>query len=351
MMMTALIGALTGFVSAMLFASASTGTVLGVLVLFFLSPMPVAIAGIGWNSRAALVAVCVATLLIFLIGRGGLVSPLFYVLALGAPAVVLSHLLLLARPVAPDPAHVAAGPEPQAALEWYPVGRAIALAAVWAGVLGSIAMLNMDANLDTVMPELKRGVARMVALGYPIPGAQRSADGSFLATPEQIEAMARLMLALMPGMIAAFWLLITMINLWLASATAFAAGRLKRPWPDLATLVLPSWLPALLAASLAGCFAGGATGRIATAFALGCLAATTLAGLAILHYVTRGHQLRPLVLMAAYGTLATITPISAIGISLLALVEPIVGWNRRGPPPASPPPDPMPWDPPKPPGA
>ena len=333
MLATAIIGALTGFVSAMLFASASTGSALGVLVLFFLSPMPVAIAGLGWNSRAALIAVVVGALSIFLISAGRLSSPLFYVSALGAPAVVFAHYLLLARPVTP-PA-TATSPAPQPVLEWYPIGRVVAFAALWAGVLATIAMLLIHSDLDTVKAALGKSITQLAAQGFPLPGQNGQAGANAPPTPEQIENVSRIMLAIMPGMIAGLWFAVAMVNVWLAGVTVRAAGRLVRPWPDLAALALPPSLALVLAAGLAGSFLDGTLGRIAGCIAAGCFAAYTLGGLAVLHHVTRGIAIRPLVLMAAYSTLILIPPISALGISLLALAEPILSWNRRGPPPGS----------------
>lgn len=332
---TLLIGILTGVVSALLVASASTGSALGVLVLFFLAPMPVAIAALGWNSRAALVAVGTAALLVAIISGGRITSALFYVAALGGPAALLAHLLMLARTIPAAPLPGGAAPAP--ALEWYPVGRVVMAAALWAGILAAVAMELVHADLDTVMPLLRRAIGQVAEQGLTLPGSKQKGAPP---TPQQIEDMARLMLIVMPAVIATFWFFVAVTNQWLAAASVALAGRLKRPWPDLATMSLPAWLALVLAAALALSFFDGPVGRIAGCIAAGCFAAYTLTGLAVLHFLSRGLALRPLLLLAAYLALVIIPPIAMVGISLLALAEPVLSWSRAGSKPQGPPPPP-----------
>ena len=59
-----------GLVSALLFASATAGTLISVLVLFALSPMPVAIAGLGWGWGSAGVAAITGAAAVWLMGSG-----------------------------------------------------------------------------------------------------------------------------------------------------------------------------------------------------------------------------------------------------------------------------------------
>jgi len=50
-----IIGAGSGLISAALFASAATATALAG-VLFYLAPLPICLAGLGWGGTAALVS-------------------------------------------------------------------------------------------------------------------------------------------------------------------------------------------------------------------------------------------------------------------------------------------------------
>jgi hypothetical protein len=100
------IGAGAGFVSALLFAVTTTGNPLAI-VLYFVSPLPILIAGLGWNHRAALAVALVGGLILALAFTplaGGV-----YAAAVALPAWWFSYLLLLAR-------------TENATTEWYPLG-------------------------------------------------------------------------------------------------------------------------------------------------------------------------------------------------------------------------------------
>ena len=119
-----LLGAGAGLVSAALFASAATGTALAG-ILFYLTPLPICLAGLGWGWTTAGVAALAGTLV-----AGGVLGPAAGAVFAGAialPIAVLCYLALLSRPVA------ATGGQ-QAALEWYPIGRLVGWAAIVAGV-------------------------------------------------------------------------------------------------------------------------------------------------------------------------------------------------------------------------
>ena len=51
----AVIGALAGLVSALLFVSAATSAVAAALLMVYITPLPLMIAGLGWGIRQALI--------------------------------------------------------------------------------------------------------------------------------------------------------------------------------------------------------------------------------------------------------------------------------------------------------
>jgi hypothetical protein len=91
------LGAGAGLVSAALFASAATGTALAG-ILFYLAPLPICLAGLGWGWRTAGVAAVAGTLVAG--GVLGLAAGSIFAGAIALPITVLCYLALLSRPVA-----------------------------------------------------------------------------------------------------------------------------------------------------------------------------------------------------------------------------------------------------------
>jgi hypothetical protein len=321
-----LIGIATGFVSALLFAQASTGTALGLFVLFFLSPLPVAIAGLGWGWISAAVAAVIGAVTIGVVGTER--AALFHALALGVPTAIFSYLLLLSREIGPPER-----PGDPPALEWYPVGRVIMFVALWGGALSVAAILTTATDIPTLKAEVRETIDRMVGAGVPVPtGAPASSLG-----PAELSALTDLMTASMPGIIASAWMAIATLNIWLAGHITRASGRLVRPWPDLPAIMLPRIFPLLFAGAILATFLPGYTGLLASGVASALFFPYVLIGLAILHYVTRGTAFRGPLLAAVYASLVLFNPISGLIIALIGIAEPISPLKRRWPqPPSSP---------------
>src|SRR5262245_2851831 len=89
-----LIGAGAGLVSAALFASAAMSTALAGL-LFYLAPLPICLAGLGWGSVAAVLAAASGSLVIASVLGPGVGA--VFAGVVGVPLAVLCHLALLSR--------------------------------------------------------------------------------------------------------------------------------------------------------------------------------------------------------------------------------------------------------------
>src|SRR5262249_34391925 len=127
-----LIGVGAGAATALLFASVATGSWLAVL-LFYLAPLPVLIAALGWRHWAAFIAAIVASTAL---GEGfGWFLFAIFLIGVGLPAWWLGYLALLARPDAAAPG----------GLEWYPVGHLV----VWAAVIGAVIVTAEILSLGT----------------------------------------------------------------------------------------------------------------------------------------------------------------------------------------------------------
>lgn len=317
-----IIGLCAGLVSAVLFASASTGTFLGLLVLFFLSPMPVAIAGLGWGWKAAVAAAAGAAAIGFVSTPRG---AMFHLLALGLPTALLSYLALLNREVQGD-----TGP---LRTEWYPIGRIVAVAALIAGSLAALALLATASDVDG----LREHVHKLVGLMLTRPaGTGTPAGAPESLTPDQISAVTNLMVGFFTASMATMWLFIALLNMWLAGRVVRKSDRLVRPWPDLSQLQLPRGLPIVLAIALAAGFLSGFPGLIASGFASALLMAYMLVGLAILHSVTRGHPQRHMILAGTYAALALLGMFAAPALALIGLAEPFSPLRRSPAPPGPP---------------
>lgn len=315
-----LIGLATGLVSALLFAQASTGTMLGLFVLFFLSPLPVAIAGLGWGWVAAATAAIVGATAVAIVGTGR--AALFHLLTLGAPTALMSYLLLLSRVAGPQPA-----PDQPPPLEWYPIGRVITWAAAWAGILSVLAVLATASDIATLKTEVRGTIDRMVGAGLPVPGG---GPNTKLGEAE-LATLTDLMVATMPGIIASAWMSIATLNLWLAGLIVRASGRLTRPWPDLPALTLPRIFPLLFGVAVLATFLPGFPGLLASGVASALFFPYVLVGLAILHFVTRGSAIRGPLLAAVYTGLVLFNPVSGLLLALIGIAEPISPLKRRWP--------------------
>ena len=316
-----LIGLAGGFASAVLFMSATGGGAAGRVLLYFLAPLPSFLAGLGWGPASALIAALAASAGIGFV-LGGVWPAFVFLVSQGLPVVLLCHLALLNRPVAPDDGS-------GTAVEWYPIGRLLAAAAIMAGGLSVMSLLMLGGDLEEVGRILRELIEKVFAQDL---AALRNKP----LTTEEIDALAQLGLFLLPAASATSWLAGFSLNLWLAGRITQATGRLVRPWPDLAAMTFPPGMLWGLVIALVFTFLPGYPGLISSGFAGALLFAYMLMGLAIIHYVTRGKPQRPFILWGVYFLLLLFNSWTAAVIALLAIAEPISPL-KRWPPSAGPP--------------
>jgi hypothetical protein len=312
-----LVGLGAGAAAALLFASVASGSLLS-LFLFYLAPLPILIAALGWSHLSGLIAAVVASVCLGLV-----FGPLFFfafLLGIAVPAWWLGYLALLARP--------AAGGE----VEWYPPGRLVLWAAALAAGVVAIALLQIGGDTDTIRNGLKEALGRLLRLETGgAPDEPLSLPG--IAEPERLIELLAIML---PPVAAGCGALTLVLNLWIAGRVVDLSGRLKRPWPDIPGMTFPRSAPALLALAIAAAFVPALVGLIATLFAGTLSIAFTLLGLAVLHAVTRGVPGRTAILGGAYAAVFVLGW-PALAAVLLAIADMIFGWRARaagrGPPP------------------
>jgi hypothetical protein len=299
MMQVVLVGVGAGAAAALLFASVISGSIAAIF-LFYLAPLPILIAALGFSHIAGLIAAAIATAVVTILsGTFFIAAP---VIAFGA--WWLGYSALLARPAA----------DGGGALEWYPPGRLV----LWAAVIGTLtiaaAVLSLGTDQQSVQAILRKLYERMLRDQSPVD----------------------LLVAASPAAAALFSTVSNLFNLWLAARIVKISGRLKRPWPDLAALTLPPSSSGLLAAALAGSFLPDLFGMLSSAFAASLLMAFAMLGFAVLHAITRGMGSRVFVLAAVYAAVLVLVW-SVLAMAILGLAEAAFHIRnrvarKRGPP-------------------
>ena len=318
---TYLIGAALGLVAAVVFASATTGPMLVRLLLMFITPLPIALAGLGWGWLSAVVAGAVGTALIFVFSSPAIAAA--FAITQAAPMVFLTYLALLSRPIAESGLASGDDDDDATAVEWYPVGRLVIWSAALAGLMAVAMLMIIGGDLET----LRKSLGDFVKATFESGLAQTGEQGQF--SEAEIAAISEIALSVLPAASAISWMGSLLFNLWLAGRVTHASGQLGRPWPDLAALPYPTGTPLVFGLMLLASMVAGYPGLAASAFSGGLFLAYLLLGLAILHYTTRGQPWRPFALWLLYGTLLVVNIWIAIVIAMLGLAETVLHLRAR----------------------
>ena len=274
MMQFVLIGVGAGTAAALLFASVTSGVG---FILFYLAPLPILIAALGWSHWAGLAAAVAAAAML-----GGVFGIFFFVTFLtsvGAPAWWLGYLALLSRPVANGGVmHT----------EWYPPGRLVLwAAALGAGIIaGALAMFGADES--TIRSGIRGALEQVLRLQTGIPA---DTPLQFPGVGDADRLIDMLVVVLPPA--AAVIATTTLIgNLWLSGQVVKLSSRLRRPWPNLTALAFPPRAPAFFAGAVAGAFVPNVLGLVASLFAATFAIAFAILGFSVVHTMTRNIDVR-----------------------------------------------------------
>ena len=311
MIVIVLIAIAAGCASALMFASIISGALIS-LLLFYLAPLPLMVAALGWGPLAATVGGIVAAS-----GLGamfGLPYGIAFAITVALPAWWLGHLVVLGRPHA-DPAagNGAAPAAPQ--LEWYPVGRILLWIAGFAALTTMAAMLTLGSDAETITDSLRRGLLRILG--------PRDA-----ASSRDIERWVAALAIVAPAAATIIAMMTLTLNLWLASKITATSGRLQRPWPELKSAELPPMTLVALCVALALCFVGGLVAMFAQIATTALMMAYGLTGFAVLHTLTLALKSRVFWLCCIYAIVV------AFGWPLLAMIalglaDAVLGLRQR----------------------
>ena len=300
-----------GAASALMFASIISGALVS-LLLFYLAPLPLMVAAMGWGPLAATIGGIAAASGLGLIF--GLPYCITFAIMVALPAWWLGHLALLGRPL-PDPApgNGSAPPAPQ--LEWYPVGRILLWIIGFAVLTTMAALLTLGTDAATITDTLKRGLLRML-------GPRR------VESPDDFERVIDALVAIAPAAAAMITMTTLTLNLWLAAKITATSSRLNRPWPDLKSVALPPVTLAALCVAIAFSFAGGLLAILAKVVAVAMMMAYAVTGLAALHTLTLALNSRALWLSIIYAVVIVfVWPVAAL--TVLGLADAIFGLRQR----------------------
>ncbi len=278
-----LIGIGAGAAAALLFASVASGSLLSI-ALFYLAPLPIMIAAIGWSHWIGLFAAFVSAAALGV--AFGVKFLIAYLLGVGLPAWWLGYLAMLARPTGD-----AGG------VEWYPPGMLV----LWAALLAALAVLcaipHFGLDQASFESALRSAFERVLRAQTDTP-----ADAP-LVLPGTADPQRWLdfLVVVIPPAAAGVGTVTHLLNLWLAGRIARISGRLHRPWPDVPTMRFPLWATAGTTIVFAASFVPGLVGTASGIVTAALLLAYGALGLAVVHAVTRGTAVRGLVLGGVYA--------------------------------------------------
>jgi hypothetical protein len=306
-----LIALAAGSASALMFASIISGALIA-LLLFYLAPLPLMMAALGWGPLAAAIGGIAAAA-----GLGaifGLPYCLAFVVTVALPAWWLGHLALLGRPIAGGIPSGEGSPPVAPTLEWYPVGRILLWVTGFAALTTITALLTLGTDAATITDTLRRFLLRIVA--------------SPEAPSGETEQGIALLVAIAPAAAAIVAMMTLTLNLWLAAKITATSARLHRPWPDLRSTALPPMTLAALSAAIAFCFTGGLLVILAQIVTMALLMAYALIGFAVLHTLTLASRSRGLWLSCTYAVVMVfVWPV--VAMVLLGLADAIFGIRAR----------------------
>ncbi len=267
-----LIAIVAGLTSGLLQA-ALTLPAAGGLLLAYIAPLPLFLAGLGLGVRGAVIAVLVAGVLST--PFAGLTFAATQMLVYGLPVVVVSRQALLSR----DDGH--------GQVLWYPPGHLM----LW---LSGMAMVGLVLAL-----------AGLTLFGDGPIAYLRSVVEPFAAqftVPEQRE-MLLAMTDYLPAFFAVSWTLGLIFNGVLAQGLLVRFGHNLRTTPELADFRLPvAWIGVLVAALLLSSF-DGLTGMLGKTLAAIAIVPYFLLGLGVVHGFFRAWKARTMILILFYGLL------------------------------------------------
>jgi hypothetical protein len=272
----------------------------GALILVYLTQLPLFLAGLWLGAGMAALAGLSGTLV--LLAASDLLGAAVFAALNAAPVALLVRQALLARR------------HGDGTVTWYPSGllaawvTAMALAGIAAAVLLFGGPRGLQAGLQDLVTQVLDRVSQR-------PIANR-------------ELVAEALAMLIPGIVAASWMIMAVVNAALAQGVLARFGLNWRPTPDLAGLGLPLWLPVALGLAAAATVFAGALRFVGVNMMIALLVPFCLAGLAVLHAAARRLR-HPGMALVGFYTLAGLFGWPFLAVAVLGLLESWLGLRHR----------------------
>jgi len=277
----------------------------GALLMVYLAPLPLLLAGLGMGASAAVLAGGAGMVLTVLLG--GVMAAALYGLIHALPAwLVVRQALSKLQPAAAGTGG-----------KWYPAGSILS----WLTLLGAavfllagVSGLGGGAGIEAAVSSLLDSIfaALVPTLG--------EADRGIL-----VAAMA----PVFPWVTTASWVLMMVLNVILAQGILVRLKKNLRPSPALADLELPDWMSWLLVASAAVALMGtGNIEYIGRNLAMIMAIPFFFLGLAVVHGLSRKVTF-PGVLLASFYSILIISQWAKLVVAGVGVIEQWFGLRGR----------------------
>ncbi len=284
-------------------------------LLVFVAPLPLAIASLGWGTRAGILSAFVSWVGLIITfnslvpGVDAMMQATSTALIIAVPMVLVAHYAGLARQN-----EAAAG-----GLEWYPYSRLFQLMTFLSAVMVVLSLVVGGYDPAKLAVDLAAGLKE----AFVNSGGQVPDD-------ETINAISNFFASMVPLISANGRLMVLVGNLWIALLVVRHSGRPVRPRDDLAAnWILPSYMSLVFVVALVLAAVDGPVGMVAAAFAGAAGMAFSMIGLGDLHLFVRRKASRKPLLVVTYVLIFLTFGLPFLPLMLVGLGDAPLNFKRK----------------------